>query len=250
MGNGINKCYFGGHEDYKDERDFKLEGAASAGAAEDGLIYDLTNKLPAIRDQGKTHCSPCVAVAFVLEYEYMKLNEKFKPNFNFLYNQLQKTKTKCTTRNVLKILNRTGVCSEESETDIKKGILYKSVNYNQITSCLNKNNLVIFTYPIYDNFLQKSLTSLDVASTAGKKEIAYHTGVICGYDSVTKCFKVANSWGTQWGKNGFLYVDENYVKEKGSSYWTVARAVPVRKEQAFVYYSDSDSSGADVDDIC
>ena len=180
MGNGINKCYFGGHEDYKDERDFKLEDALLEAATEDGIIYDLTNKLPAIKDQGATHCSPCVAVAFVLEYEYMKLNEKFKPNFNFLYNQLQKTKTKCTTRNVLKILNRTGVCSEESETDIKKGIFYKTLNYNQITSCLHKNNLVIFTYKIYDNFLQKTLTSLDIASTVDKKEIAHLTGEICG----------------------------------------------------------------------
>lgn len=37
-----------------------------------------------------------------------------------------------------------------------------------------------------------------------------HAMTVVGYNDANQTFKVANSWGTSWGDNGFIYVDYNF----------------------------------------
>lgn len=39
---------------------------------------------------------------------------------------------------------------------------------------------------------------------------AYHAMVLVGYDNERHAFRLRNSWGTQWGDNGSIWVDYNF----------------------------------------
>ena len=38
-----------------------------------------------------------------------------------------------------------------------------------------------------------------------------HAMIIVGYDDNKKAFKVMNSWGTQWGENGFIWISYDFI---------------------------------------
>ena len=39
-----------------------------------------------------------------------------------------------------------------------------------------------------------------------------HTMVIVGYDDNDKTFTIANSWGNEWGDNGYFYMDYEFLR--------------------------------------
>ena len=40
--------------------------------------------------------------------------------------------------------------------------------------------------------------------------------LIVGYDEDRKAFKIVNSWGNNWGNNGFCWISYNFFKKQTS----------------------------------
>ena len=53
----------------------------------------------------------------------------------------------------------------------------------------------------------------DVWNHAYGRSIGYHEMLLCGYDDNINAFKVLNSWGRNWGDDGYLWVDYDYFKQ-------------------------------------
>lgn len=51
--------------------------------------------------------------------------------------------------------------------------------------------------------------------------VGYHAMVIVGYDPARSAFKVRNSWGPDWGEDGYCWMSINYISQLyTNSFWT------------------------------
>lgn len=46
-----------------------------------------------------------------------------------------------------------------------------------------------------------------------------HAITIVGYDDDKHAFRMLNSWGPNWGDNGFMWIDENFIKKYAMEGW-------------------------------
>ena len=50
-----------------------------------------------------------------------------------------------------------------------------------------------------------------------KEESGGHAMLVVGYDDDMNAFKVVNSWGKEWGNDGFVWIDYKAFKEAGDA---------------------------------
>lgn len=48
-----------------------------------------------------------------------------------------------------------------------------------------------------------------------------HAVTIVGYDDTKRAFRMVNSWGTEWGDAGFLWLSEDFIKNWGLEAWGI-----------------------------
>jgi C1A family cysteine protease len=96
-----------------------------------------------------------------------------------------------------------------SYTFIKQGINY----LKNIQSVLNTyNSPIIFGFNVYDSFMNVTKNGGVPMPDLKKEKIqGGHCMNIIGYVDENKMFICANSWGTEWGANGFCYMPYEYI---------------------------------------
>ncbi|MEO6289761.1 MAG: C1 family peptidase, partial [Ginsengibacter sp.] len=91
---------------------------------------------------------------------------------------------------------------------------YRAVNksVDAIKVELAKKNPVIFGAKLPDQFLSwqggAQVLSGQATYTQGG---GGHAMTIVGYDDSKQAFRIANSWGTSWADNGYMWIDYNYM---------------------------------------
>jgi len=106
-------------------------------------------------------------------------------------------------------------------------IVYASVeqDINQIKSVLAGGEVIGIGFSVYSGF-----ESPDVAQTgllnlplANETLLGGHAVVVCGYDDATQRLWVRNSWGTDWGVNGYFTMPYAYITnpDLASDFWVV-----------------------------
>jgi C1A family cysteine protease len=98
---------------------------------------------------------------------------------------------------------------------------YKILDYRQIDQTvenikryLYQGKAIVFGAKLGDEFMNAYgdvVISSQTYNYTGQH--AYHAMILCGYDDSkgsAGAFKVINSWGTDWGNSGFIWVDYNY----------------------------------------
>jgi C1A family cysteine protease len=58
---------------------------------------------------------------------------------------------------------------------------------------------------------------------AGERAVGGHAVVGVGYDDSEQWFIVRNSWGTQWGMDGYFTLPYSYVTDSdlAADFWTI-----------------------------
>lgn len=118
-----------------------------------------------------------------------------------------------------------GGCSSSPESGwTSNANQYKLLNYRKIQDFKNANVLkqylsegkaVVFGAKLGDRFMEwndGSIINYDTYNNPGMQH-AYHAMILCGYDNskgANGAFRVVNSWGTNWGDNGYIWVDERF----------------------------------------
>ncbi|BDU50836.1 C1 family peptidase [Haliovirga abyssi] len=81
---------------------------------------------------------------------------------------------------------------------------------NAIKSHLAAGDAVSVGIPVYPDF-NVSASNPVYDSTYGKLE-GYHAITLVGYDDSKGAFKLINSWGTNWGFNGYGWISYNLIR--------------------------------------
>lgn len=140
------------------------------------------------------------------------------------------------------VLQKKGVCTEKTRpydigefTDVptnlenKEATKYIIPGYQRLNSisdikhALCNDHLVVFSIAIYESF-ENSVGSDGIVPVpqANEQELGGHAMCIVGYDDTLHggSFIVRNSWGTNWGDNGYCYMPYTMYKYIMDA-WTV-----------------------------
>jgi len=200
--------------------------------------FDLSNFLPPVGNQGRQGSCVSWAVGY-----YMKsMQEKIEHDHSYssetimspayTYNQI--TRGNCTGTSVeatLSILQEKGISSlstfpynendcatqpgMEQDEDAEKARIgsYKGLSGSNMVAEM-KSLLLEQTPIIISTTLDNQFGVIDATNLTAYRphNVVYansrcHVMLVVGYSDTNTAFKVVNSWGTDWGDNGFVWID-------------------------------------------
>lgn len=148
----------------------------------------------------------------------------------FIYNQISRGNCTCTSvLDNLYLLQTLGACSmsampydpndcstQPDSLQLNSAVSnkikgWKKINMRDLSlvkTALFEKKAVIFTITIDDGF-KKIAAPYIWRSRVGALAEA-HSMVIAGYDDTTRLLRVMNSWNTNWGDKGFVYIDYDF----------------------------------------
>lgn len=220
----------------------------------ENTAVDLRSRdcMPDIYDQGKLGSCTANAIAACFEYD-VKAQEypDFMPSRLFIYYNERDMEghvgedSGAEIRDGMKSVAKQGVCKEsEWPYDITKftekptpecyesALKNRSVSYIRVQHDLGKILAVLnYGYPIAFGFtVYESFESAEVAETGempmpqpGEEILGGHAVVLVGYIPQTEQFIVRNSWGENWGDEGYFYMPKDFLLDPSacSDFWTI-----------------------------
>jgi hypothetical protein len=123
--------------------------------------------------------------------------------------------------------------SIECDIDAKKhpissfGIAIGVDTVNTIKSCLVTHKPVMCAFGVYASFLTVDKSGVvplpyclryEDGIDARDAFLGGHEAVIIGYDDTTQLFELVNSWGVEWGDNGFFYLPYAFIQNNKLTY--------------------------------
>ncbi|MDR5589072.1 C1 family peptidase [Christiangramia sp. SM2212] len=235
-----------GSGDYIIDRNNVLENLEIPETLADSL--DLSQYLPPIGDQGKQGSCTAWAVSYYMK-SFQEILENGLPidstNIKspaYTYNQITQGNCEGTViEDHLKILKQQGVssikafpyddntCREQPEEEIMELAAdakisdYKSLSgenmVEEMKTLLTQQTPIIIAAVLTKQFAKKDSFNL---SAYREHNVEYtnpscHAMLVVGYNDRYEAFKVVNSWGKNWGDEGFVWIDykafENVLKE-------------------------------------
>jgi C1A family cysteine protease len=215
---------------------------------------DLRSKCPAIYNQDDLGSCTSQAIAAAYQFDELKQGnlETFMPSRLFIYyNEREMEGTVnldngANIRDGIKSINSQGICHESmwpytiSQFNVKPnpecyqdGLLHKSIRYHkvrqhsqQIRAALNQGYPIIFGISIYESFESETVTETGHITMPKEDEklLGGHAILLVGYDDTSKYWIFRNSWGNQWGDEGYGYLPFKYLAPKSnlaSDFWII-----------------------------
>lgn len=213
---------------------------------------DLRPEMPPVYNQGQL--GSCTANAGGAAFAYMhKKNEKelFMPSRLFIYYNTRKRDgtikydAGSTIRSTIKAMVKYGAALEELwPYDIEKfaakplSRVYKNGKTNMVVSYLKvpqnetalKTSLaqgfpIVFGFSVYDSFESVTVANTGIVEMPLDDEslVGGHAVVLVGYDDTQNMFIVRNSWGEEWGDQGYCYMPYEYIlnHDLSADFWTI-----------------------------
>lgn len=224
------------------EKKDKLAGIPLAstpfGGDELPASIDLSDKMPPVGNQGKQQSCVAWAIAYALKsyQENVELNQRILFSPSYIYNQINNGMNAPTyVTDGLNLLSDQGVCqldnmpynendwTSKPTTDAKDNArkfridFWRQVNVQDIKEVkaqLSAGYPVIIGAEVSKEFINDGFEKKtayiwkDAGTPSGG-----HCMVLVGYDDSKNAFKVMNSWGTEWGDNGFAWIDYKLFPE-------------------------------------
>ena len=199
---------------------------------------DMSDKMPPVGNQGIQQSCVAWAIAYALKsyQEKVELGQQYLFSPSYIYNQINNGINAPTyVTDALNLLSDQGVCrfdempynendwtskpTATAKEDAKKFRIdfWRQVNVQDIKEV--KAQLAA-GYPVIigaevsqefvnDGFEKKAAFVWTSAGTAS----GGHCMLLVGYDDNKGAFKVMNSWGKDWGDNGFGWIDYKFFPE-------------------------------------
>jgi C1A family cysteine protease len=242
---------YGWIPDIPDARDF-MYSAPEAVLSTLPKSVDLRPQCPPVYDQGQL--GSCTANAIGATYEFMQLKEgleDFIPSRLFIYWNERKIEgtvdedSGAMIRDGIKSTHRIGVCTEDTwpydiarfterpPTDAfteAKGhqvTVYRRVLQvlHQMQGCLAAGTPFVFGFSVYESFESAEVAKTGIVPMPPRSEklLGGHAVLAVGYDDATQRFLVRNSWGTNWGMEGYCTMPYTYLTNPSlaSDFWAV-----------------------------
>src|SRR5258705_4885666 len=203
---------------------------------------DLSAYMPEVRDQGPQMSCVAWATCYALKsFEEKKENNAtvyFSPSF--VYNQINHGMDKGSLfEDALNLLSQQGASlwddmpyiqtdytrqpTEEIKQRAKPYTIrvwrrINAVDTKEVKMHLNTGFPVVIGAQLDEGFrsAKKNASGEFIwdKNTSGGKYIGDHAMVVVGFDDNKNAFKVMNSWGPNWGNNGYCWIDYQLFEEK------------------------------------
>ena len=207
--------------------------------------HDLSSLLPRVGSQGQQGSCVAWAAGYYLKSFQENLEDQNNGEFilnnamspAFVYNQIKIGSCDSGSQipDALDLILNTGIVNwEEMPYNANECSILPTANQNilamenkinsfsylngdvlfeQTRAFLLNNKPVVIAISIDNNFFGVFEGNGDsVYRNFGKVDGA-HAMLVVGYDDTKNAFKVVNSWGVNWGNNGFVWIDYKAFKE-------------------------------------
>ena len=242
--------WYGWLPDLPDHRDFYYSSIAPKSLRFPSRV-DLRGGCSRVENQGSLGCCSGHALAGAIEFLENKMGGTFT-NVSRLFIYYNERAIEGTIaqdsgaflRDGIKSLAKLGVCSEKewpyhvrSFTKKPHPSCYKSARKRQITSyhristvdemriCLAEGFPFVFGFTVYQSFESKEVERTGVLNLPKPKEQnkGGHAVLAVGYVDRDQRFIVRNSWGADWGQEGYFTVPYAYLADRNLSddFWTI-----------------------------
>ncbi len=249
MARKINR--YGWTPDIPDQRDFMYAAPAPIQRSLPALV-DLTSKCPPVYDQGQLGSCTANAIAGAIEFD--QRNEKkseFIPSRLFIYYNervIQGTVASdsgAQLRDGIKTISTQGACHEclwpydpgqfaqhppavcYSEAEAHNDFIYLRVAQamSSMRGCLASGYPFVFGFTVYESFESDAVAASGIVPMPQSDEavIGGHAVAAVGYDDKAAQFIVRNSWGRDWGQQGYFRIPYTYLTQSSlaSDFWTI-----------------------------
>jgi len=208
---------------------------------------DLTPDMQPVRDNGNEGSVTGFAVAAALEYQIKKTIGRdviISPRYIYYYARREgrlPVTTDCGSmiKDAITVISTRGAIPEEAwpykEGEFAnrppKGIekaehfriaeSYRFVAADEIRAALHKYGPVVCGVSVYESAFKPKVKKTGMIPDPSPKESLRGGHAICivGYDDDKRLFKFKNSWGPEWGDQGYGYISYTYMKESQSESW-------------------------------
>ncbi len=91
--------------------------------------------------------------------------------------------------------------------------------------CLAEGYPFVFGFTVYDSFETARVAKTGIVNMPKRGEVALggHAVMAIGYDQSKRRFLVRNSWGTNWGMDGYFTMPFQYLETLADDFWTVRK---------------------------
>jgi len=242
---------YGWVPDLPDARDY-VYSAPEPVLSELPRSVDLRPQCPPVYDQGQL--GSCTANAIGAAFEFDQLKQQlpdFMPSRLFIYFNEREiegtidTDSGAMIRDGMKSVSKLGVCSEGTwgydiarfterppenayaEALDHQALVYRRVpnRLHQMQACLAQGYPFVFGFTVYDSF-----ESPEVAKTGevplpprGESALGGHAVLAVGYEDSSQSFIVRNSWGENWGMDGYCTMPYGYLSDPdlARDFWAI-----------------------------
>ncbi len=247
---------YGWVRDLPDKRDLLYAAPPEIAAALPPRV-DLRSQFPPPYDQGSLGSCTANAIAGALQFLEQKEGEKpaVMPSRLFIYyneRALEGTvgsDSGAQIRDGIKVVVKEGYCPESEwpyavaefaakpparcySDALKERVsqyLRLSRELTPLLTCLASGYPFVLGFSVYESFESPQVKSTGVLNMPQPDEqfVGGHAVVACGYDQAQRRFIVRNSWGTDWGMQGYFTMPFEYLTDPGlaADFWTL-RHVP------------------------
>jgi C1A family cysteine protease len=225
-------------------------------------FIDLRNKCPYVYNQGPLGSCTGHGIGGSIHIDRMKLQlPDMTPSALFIYyNERDMMGTVmedsgASIRDGVKSINIYGVCSSEVWPYIiakfaekppvsvyQEALKHPKIRYERVDNTrlddikgvLFEGYPIVFGCDVYTSFDTPETAKTGIipfpnyskffnSPVAAEDYISGHCMIIVGYDDRIQCFIVRNSWGKEWGDNGYCYIPYDYLTNKYLAYdfWVI-----------------------------
>lgn len=215
---------------------------------------DLRDKFGEVYDQGALGSCTSNAICSAFMYDQMRQNlPPFEPSRLFLYynerneDNMTQIDSGSSIRKGLKSINRIGICDEKlwpyqpeyfrntpysmcyNDSKFQKCIRYKRITntLGQLQACLTADKPFIFGFSVYDSFEDPTIWNpksdeMPIPNPNKEKLLGGHAVVAVGYSNKRRAFLIRNSWGTDWGMDGYFLMPYQFItSSQCSDFWVI-----------------------------
>ena len=96
---------------------------------------------------------------------------------------------------------------------------------SEMLTCLSEGFPFVFGFAVYESFQSKKVSMTGRVPMPRKSErvIGGHAVLAVGFRQKEKRFLVRNSWGGQWGDNGYCTMPYAYLEALAADFWTIRK---------------------------
>jgi C1A family cysteine protease len=214
---------------------------------------DLRPQCSSVENQGALGSCTGNALAGALEFlerkdqvPFVDLSRLFIYYNERVIEHTTKSDAGAQLRDGIKTLAKQGVCTEKkwpyliSKFAVKPSAgCYTEALQHQITSYQRIQTLdemragladgfpFVFGFTVYESFESQEVAKTGIVPmpAAGERVVGGHAVLAVGYDDSQKRFIVRNSWGKEWGMQGYFTMPYDYLANRSLSddMWTIRR---------------------------